>query len=161
MPALADALTAELARLDPAGKDDYQKRRDLFLVAIAPIATKVAELRQKFAGAPVVATEPVFGYMAEALGLKMENQAFQTAVMNGTEPGASDVAAMEDAIRARKVKALFYNSQVEDPFTKSLAALAKSSGVPLVPVTETEPPGKTYVQWMLDTLDATGKALER
>ena len=161
MPALADALTAELAKRDPAGKDGYEKRRDAFLATIAPIATKVAELRQKSAGAPVVATEPVFGYMAEALGLKMENQAFQTAVMNGTEPGASDVAAMEDAIRGRKVKVLFYNSQVEDPFTNSLASLAKSSSVPLVPVTETEPQGKTYVQWMLDTLNATAKALGR
>lgn len=161
MPALANALAAELSKRDPADKDGYEKRRDAFLATIAPIATRVAELRQKSAGAPVVATEPVFGYMAEALGLKMENQAFQTAVMNGTEPGASDVAAMEDAIRGRKVKALFYNAQVEDPFTKSLAALAKSSGVPLVPVTETEPQGKTYAQWMLDTLDATAKALGR
>ena len=108
----------------------------------------------------MVATEPVFGYMAEALGLKMENQAFQTAIMNGSEPGASDVAAMEDAIRKGTVKVLFYNSQVEDAFTRNLAALAKQSGVPLVPVTETEPAGTSFAQWMLDTLDATAKALD-
>ena len=160
MPAMADALTAALVKLDPAGKDGYQKRRDAFLASLAPIATRVAALRGKFAGTPVAATEPVFGYMAEALGLKMENQAFQTAIMNGTEPGASDVAAMEDAIRKRTVKVLFYNSQVEDAFTRNLAALAKSSGVPLVAVSETEPKGKTFAQWMLDTLDATAKALD-
>ncbi len=160
MPTMANALTAELEKRDPAGKDGYEQRRDAFLASLAPIATRVAEIRQKHAGTPVVATEPVFGYMAEALGLKMENQAFQTAIMNGTEPGASDVAAMEDAIRQGKVKVLFYNSQVEDAFTRNLAALAKSSGVPLVPVTETEPEGKTFAQWMLDTLDATAKALD-
>jgi zinc/manganese transport system substrate-binding protein len=67
---------------------------------------------------------------------------------------------MEDAIRKRTVKVLFYNSQVEDAFTRNLAALAKSSGVPLVAVSETEPKGKTFAQWMLDTLDATAKALD-
>ena len=160
MPALAEALSADLVKLDPAGKAGYEKRRDAFLASLAPIATRVAELRQKYAGIPVVATEPVFGYMAEAIGLKMENQAFQTAIMNGTEPGASDVGKMEDAIRKGKVKVLFYNSQVQDAFTRNLAALAKSSGVPLVPVTETEPEGTSFSQWMLDTLDATAKALD-
>lgn len=160
MPALATALTDELTKLDPAGKAGYEQRRDAYIAALAPIGARVAELRAKYAGTPVVATEPVFGYMAEALGLKMENQAFQTAVMNETEPAASDIAAMEDAIRAGKVKVLFYNSQVEDAFTRNLAALAKSSGVPLVPVTETEPAGKSFAQWMLDTLDATAKALD-
>ena len=48
---------------------------------------------------------------------------------------------------------------MEDAFTRNLAALAKASGVPIVGVTETEPPGKTFAQWMLDTLDATAKAL--
>ena len=157
---MANALTAELVKRDPAGKDGYETRRDAFLATLAPIATRVAELGRNIAGTPVVATEPVFGYMAEALGLKMENQAFQTAIMNGTEPGASDIAAMEDAIRKGTVKVLFYNSQVEDAFTRNLAALAKSSGVPLVPVTETEPAGKTFAEWMLDTLDATAKALD-
>ena len=160
MPAMANALAAELAKLDPAGKDGYEKRRDAFLSSLAPIDARVTELKAKYAGTPVVATEPVFGYMAEALGLKMQNLAFQTAIMNGTEPGASDIAAMEDAIRKAKVKVLFYNSQVEDAFTRNLAALAKSSGVPLVPVSETEPSGKTFAQWMLDTLDATAKALD-
>jgi zinc/manganese transport system substrate-binding protein len=97
--------------------------------------------------------------MAEALGLKMQNQRFQTAIMNGTEPAAGDVAAMEDAIRSGKVRVLFYNSQVEDAFTRNLAALAKQSGVPIVGVSETQPQSKTFAEWMLDELDATAKAL--
>ncbi len=50
MPAMVNALTAELVRRDPAGKDGYETRRDAFLAALAPIATRVAELRDKFAG---------------------------------------------------------------------------------------------------------------
>ncbi len=89
----------------------------------------------------------------------MQNEAFQTAIMNETEPAASDIAAMEDAIRNGTVKILFYNAQVEDAFTRNLAALAKASGVPIVGVTETEPAGKTFPAWMLDALDATAHAL--
>ena len=159
MPALGLALTAELVRRDPAGKAGYEARRDAFLASLKPVADRVAELSARYAGTPVVATEPVFGYMAEALGLKMQNEAFQTAIMNETEPAASDIAAMEDAIRNGAVKILFYNAQVEDAFTRNLAALAKASGVPIVGVTETEPADKTFPAWMLDALDATARAL--
>jgi zinc/manganese transport system substrate-binding protein len=66
---------------------------------------------------------------------------------------------MEDAIRNGTVKVLFYNGQVEDAFTRNLAALAKQAGVPIVAVTETQPAGKDFAAWMLDTLNATAKAL--
>jgi zinc/manganese transport system substrate-binding protein len=37
--------------------------------------------------------------------------------------------------------------------------LAKQNGIPVVGVSETEPAGKTYQQWMTDELDAVAKAL--
>ncbi len=159
MPALANALAAELIRRDPQGKAGFEARRDTFLATLAPIREKVAALRARFAGTPVVATEPVFGYMAQALGLAMRNESFQTAIMNETEPAASDIAATEEAIRSGQAKALFYNAQVEDAFTRDLAALARSAGVPLVAVSETQPAGQSFAAWMLDALDATAKAL--
>ena len=159
MPAVARALAAAFESDDPAHKADYEGRLKAFLASVEPMNRKVAEMRQKFAGAPVTATEPVFGYMADALGLEMRNQSFQTAVMNGTEPSASDVAAFENDLKGRKVKVLFYNSQVTDDLTARLQKLAKDSGVPIVGVSETEPPGMTYQDWMGSQLDATAKAL--
>jgi zinc/manganese transport system substrate-binding protein len=159
MPALATALAATLSAIDPDGKAGYEQRRVAYLATLAPIQQKVAQLKAQFAGTPVTATEPVFGYMAEALGFKMQNDAFQTAIMNETEPSASAVASMLDDIRGGKVKLLFYNAQVEDPLTKQLAGAAKSAGVPIVGVTETQPEGTTFAEWMLDELNATGKAL--
>jgi zinc/manganese transport system substrate-binding protein len=159
MPALAVALAEALIAADPEGRADFEARRDAFLAALAPIDTEVAALRGRFEGTPVAATEPVFGYMADALGLTMTNEAFQTAIMNESEPAASDIAAMEDDIRSGRVKVLFYNAQVEDAFTRNLADLADPSGVPVVGVTETQPEGKTFAEWMLDTIGATGKAL--
>jgi zinc/manganese transport system substrate-binding protein len=89
----------------------------------------------------------------------MTNEAFQTAIMNEVEPSASDIAALEDDIRSGRVSVLFYNEQVEDAFTRNLADLARASGVPLVSVTETQPDGRTFAEWMLDSLDETAKAL--
>ena len=108
---------------------------------------------------PVTATEPVFGYMAEALGLAMRNERFQLSVMNDTEPSARDTAAFENDLKQHKVKVLFYNSQVTDPQVDRLLALAREGNVPVVGVSETEPAGKSYAEWMLDQLDATEKAL--
>jgi zinc/manganese transport system substrate-binding protein len=159
MPALANALADTFSALDPAGKAGYDTRRDAFLASLAPIQAKVDQLRTAFANTPVTATEPVFGYMAEALGFKMQNDAFQTAIMNETEPSAAAVASMEDDIKNGRVKIVFYNSQVEDPLTQHLAEAAKAAGVPVVGVTETQPEGQTFTQWMLGELDATAKAL--
>jgi zinc/manganese transport system substrate-binding protein len=79
--------------------------------------------------------------------------------MNDAEPAASDIAAMEDDIRSGRIRILFYNPEVDDALTRNLVDLAQSSGVPVVAITETQPAGKSFAEWMLDTLDATGKAL--
>jgi len=159
MPALAAALADELAASDPGNAAGYAERRDAFLATLAPIAARVAAMKERFAGTPVVATEPVFGHMADAIGLVMQNAAFQHAIMNETEPAARDVAAMEDAIRNGTVRAVFYNAQVEDAFTRNIASLAAEAGVPLIPVTETQPEGQTFADWLVGTLAATERAL--
>ena len=159
MPALANTLTEHLISLDPDGTADYAARRDAFLATLTPIGKSITELRAQFAGTPVAATEPVFGYMAEAIGLKMQNESFQTAIMNEVEPAASDIAAMEDDLRERRVKVLFYNAQVEDAFTANLAVIAEEAGVPIVGVAETQPADKSYAEWMLEAVEATAKAL--
>lgn len=159
VPALAGAVTAALSEIDPASAADFASREKTFLASLQPLTEKIAALRERFAGAPVTATEPVFGPMAEALGLVMRNQDFQTAVMNETEPSATEIAAFEDDLRKRNVRVLFYNEQVVDPLTERLLAVAKEAGVPVVGVTESMPEGLDYAGWMMRQLEATEKAL--
>lgn len=159
MPAYARALTTALSAADPAHAAEYTQRRDAFLHSLAPIDALVASLREHVSGQPVTATEPVFGYMAVALGLTMRNERFQEAVMNNTEPSASDIAAMEADLREHRVRALFYNSQATDPAAQRLLRIAREAHVPVVPVTETEPAHATYQSWMIDTLKKTAQAL--
>ncbi|MCB1488025.1 MAG: zinc ABC transporter substrate-binding protein [Bauldia sp.] len=159
VPALAEALAKELAAADPEGAAGYESRKKDFLASLQPLDQKIAEIRDRYAGAPVTATEPVFGLMAEALGLDMLNNDFQRAIQNETEPSARAIAEMEADIRDHRVKVLFYNSQVVDPMTERLLAAAQDANVPVVSVTETMPIGSTYAGWMLDELEATEKAL--
>jgi zinc/manganese transport system substrate-binding protein len=159
MPAVAKALAAEFSSRDPAHKADYEARLAAFQASLQPMSQKIAEMKQKHAGEAVTATEPVFGYMIEALGYEMRNQSFQMAVMNDTEPSASDLAAFQEDLENRKVKALIYNNQVTDDMTEKLKALAQQSDIGIVGVTETLPAGQTYQSWMMDELTRLDKAM--
>ena len=161
MPAVAKSIADALAKIDPAHAADYQARLAAFLAALKPIDEKVEAIRKKYAGVPVTASEPVFGYMAAALGFKMRNEKFQIAIMNDTEPSARDVAAFERDLKEHKVRVMFYNKQASDKIVQHLVELARASSVPVVGVTELVPPGMTFQQWMLSELNDTAKALGR
>ena len=159
MPKVARAVSEALVAADPAHKSAYDANLAKFLDSLKPIDAKVAGLRSRYAGVPVTATEPVFGYMSDAIGLSMRNLRFQMATMNDTEASAADIAAFERDLREKRVRVLIYNSQATEALTKRMLKLAQQSKVPTMSVTETEPAGKTYQTWMLTQLDALGTAL--
>lgn len=159
MPAVAGAVASALAKADPAHADDYAVRLKTFVASLAAINEKIATLRAKFAGVAVTATEPVFGYMADALALKMRNERLQLAIMNDTEPSARDIAAFERDLKTHKVRALFYNKQASNKLVQHLVEVARASNIPVIGVTETCPADLTFQEWMQGELDASGRAL--
>ncbi len=159
--AYAAALTEALAMTDPAHQAGYRQRLGEFQNSLGPIEAKIAAMKARLAGTPATATEPVFGYMFEALGMQVRNMPFQMAVMNGTEPSASDIAAFENDLRTHAVKLLIYNSQASDPTAERMEKLARASHVAVVGATETEPAGKKYQAWILGELDAIDRALPK
>jgi zinc/manganese transport system substrate-binding protein len=157
--ALATTLAVDLSVADPAHRADYQKAGTEFAASLEPLEAKIAEMRKKYAGQPVTASEPVFGYMAERLGLKVHNEKFALAIMNNTEPSASDVAAFENDLKGHRVKVMLYNAQASEPAVKRLVDMAKEEKIPVVGVSETEPKDSTYQKWMGSQLDALDQAL--
>ena len=157
--AVANALSVDLAMVDPAHRADYQRSGATFAASLEPLEAKIAEMRKKYAGQPVAASEPVFGYMADLIGLKVHDEKFALAVMNNTEPSASDVAGFEDDLKGHKVKVMLYNAQASEPAVQRLVQMAKDEKIPVVGVSETEPAGADYQQWMGAQLDALDKAL--
>jgi zinc/manganese transport system substrate-binding protein len=160
MPALADKLATELAARVTQKHDFFQHTASGFKTSMKRLQDEIELIRKKHPGATVTATEPVFGYMAEALGFKMLNYDFQVNVMNDTEPSAAQTAAFEKSLITKSAKMLFYNSQVTDPTTDRIKKIAQQSDVPIVGVTETQPPDqKNYVEWMLHELNAVEAGL--
>jgi zinc/manganese transport system substrate-binding protein len=159
MVALARAMKDALVAADPANQAEYEKRLTAFEDSLKPVQDKIGELKRRSAGVPVTATEPVFGYMFDGLGMVVRNEPFQLAVMNDTEPSPSQIAAFEDDLKAGKVKLLVYNSQASDPLAERMLKLARAAKIPVVGATETEPPGSTYQAWMTKELVAVDKAL--
>lgn len=159
MKATARALVGALAAVDPAHKADYEQGLTKFDDSLKPLDQKIAALKKSFAGQPVTASEPVFGYQAGLIGLKVHNEKFALAVMNNAEPTPSEVAGFEDDLKGHKVKAMLYNAQASEPAVQRLVQMAKDNGVPVVGVSETEPPNATYQTWMLGQLDALDHAL--
>jgi zinc/manganese transport system substrate-binding protein len=159
MGIIARAVTESLTIADPSGADDYAAHLRDFDRSMMPLTNRIEAMRGKYAGMPVTATEPVFDYMAGAIGLQMRNPAFQLAVMNDTEPSARDVAAFEDDLKQHKVKVLLYNTQSSGTLSQRMRRIAEEAKVPVVGVSETEPPGTHYQDWMSAQLDALDAAL--
>ena len=159
MPAVARAVSAALVSADPTGRAQYEANLARFIQSLTPIDTRIAQLHKSYAGVPVTATEPVAGYLCDAIGLTMRNARFQLSVMNDTEPAASDIAAFEQDLRGKRVRVFIYNAQAVSSLTERMLAAAKQSQVPAIRVTETEPAGKTYQQWMSGQIDALAGAL--
>ncbi len=158
-PALANRLAARLSAADPADAPAYAARLNRLLASLALLQARIDAVRQRFAGTKVTATEPVFGLMIRALGLRDTHKGFQLAVMNGAEPGAREIAALQDDLRARRVRALITNRQAGDPAAARLVAIAREAGVPVVPITETLPAGASYQSWVSDEVSALAAAL--
>lgn len=153
---LADLLKVD----DPTHAAVYAANLRRFVADLARVDAAVAQLRRQHPGLRVTATEPVFGYMVRQLGWSNEGEAFQINMMNDTEPSPAEVVRFESALRQRRVALLIYNHQVTDPLAQRMRAIAAESGVPTVGVDEFVPPNTGYVQWLLQTLQAVGRALD-
>lgn len=159
MPIFANYLTKLLQQKDPVNKAYYAKRLIQFQKDYQSLTSKIATMHQHYQGITVIATEPLFGYMAQALGFHMLATDFQLNVMNDVEPSASQLREFEQALQSHTARVLFYNLQVISPLTLRLQAIATKEGIPDVGVTETQPENMSYIQWMLNQLIATEHAL--
>jgi zinc/manganese transport system substrate-binding protein len=161
MPAVADALAADLAKLRPAHAAYFAETAAAFKAALKPWFAALAAFRKEFPDTPVAVTEPVGDYMLQAAGAKILTPfTLQAAIMNGTDPSPQDITAQNALLTGHKVKVFVYNQQVTDPLTESFLGLARAHSIPVVGVYETMPaPGYTYQSWMLAEVAALREAV--
>lgn len=160
MPIFAKALVAILINLDPKHQHDYKKQLNQFNDKYQIIFKTIKQLQQQYQNMPVIATEPVFGYMAKSIGLKMHGEAFQANMMNDIPQTVSQIKAFEDDLRHHSVRLFIYNNQVINPLTQHMLNIARKEKIPVLGVNETIPPGMTYVQWIITVLNEFKNALK-
>ncbi|MGB6489119.1 MAG: zinc ABC transporter substrate-binding protein [Steroidobacteraceae bacterium] len=161
MPAVAKAIAAELAALDPPEAAFFRANARKFEASLAPWRQAIASFKRQYGGTRIAVTEPVANDMLQAAGCDIATPlSLETAIMNGTDPSPQDVATEEALLSGHEVKILIYNRQVTETLTESFLALARRNGIPVVGVYETMPvPGYHYQSWMLAEVAALRKAL--
>ncbi len=158
---IAQAITNDLKKLDPTDAATFDSNLQVFMQSLHPILQKIAAIKSKYAGTPVGLTETIYLYQAVPLGLNVLTPfEFQKAMAEGNEPPADTVVTAENQITHHQIKVLIYNEQTITPSTTKLENDAMAQNIPIVPVTETMPPGKTYQTWMLDQLNVLEQALQ-
>jgi len=161
MPAVANAIAADLAAIAPAHAAYFKANAAAFSRSLSALDNAIAAVKAKYPLVPVATTEPVADYLLQAAGAdNLTPYAFQADIMNGTDPSAQDVAAERSLFTQHTVRVLVYNQQVTDSLTESFITLAHANGIPVVGVYETMPvPGYHYQSWMLAEVQALHEAV--
>ena len=159
--AVADAVSAELARINPGAAGYFGERRAAFATALKPYDELIAKIKTAATGRSYAATESVFDYQAEALGLVDRTpRGYRQAAANESDPAPADIRAFETALAGGQIDVLIFNIQTEGSVSQQLRRAAERAGVPVVEVTETVPPGQdSFVGWQDSQLEALAKAL--
>ena len=158
---VADQITAEYRSIDSADAGYFDQQRTAFTASLQPYMHRLAEIKQKFAGQPVGATESIFVYLAGYLGLNLISPPeFMQATSEGNDPPADTVVAFQNQIANRSIKVLVFNVQTATAVTTNLRIAATRQSIPVVGVSETlEPETASFQDWQVGQLLALENAL--
>ena len=159
---VADRITADYKGMDAADAGYFDQRRAAFRTALAPYHSRIASIKARFSGTRVGATESIFVYLAEALGLDLISPPeFMQAVAEGNDPPARAVAEFHDQVQSKAIKVLVFNLQTSTAVTTNLRRLATQQSIPVVGVSETlQPTDATFQDWQLAQLIRLQNALD-
>ena len=161
---VADAITAALRKADPGDSAYFDSRRRAWeTTGLARYHQLIADIKTRYAGTPVGASESIVTPLAGALGLDLVTPpAFLTAISEGTDPSAADKATIDAQIAGKKIKVYVFNSQNSTPDVAAQVRAAKQEGIPVATVTETlSPAGASFQDWQSAQLQALEAALAR
>jgi ABC-type Zn uptake system ZnuABC Zn-binding protein ZnuA len=124
-------IESTLSALDPANAAVYAANARAYVEELealdAWVMEQVATIPE--ANRRLVTSHPAFGYLADRYGLELVGAVYP--VSPSSEPSAQDLAALEEAIRAYGVPAIFTESTVNPKLAEQVA---QDTGVRLVPL---------------------------
>ncbi|WP_329314624.1 metal ABC transporter solute-binding protein, Zn/Mn family [Streptomyces sp. NBC_01262] len=159
-----EKITTDYKKIDPADAADFDKLKTTFeTTTLAPYNKLISDIKAKYAGTPIGASESIVSPLADGLGLKMLTPySFLSAISEGTDPTAKDKATIDGQISGKKIKVYVYNSQNATPDVQAQVKAAKAEGIPVATVTETlTPAGASFQAWQVRQLQGIEAALAK
>lgn len=157
---LTGQIVAALSAVAPDKAHTFATNGETFINSLTTLVDQEAAIRKQHDGDGAAITEPVPLYLLSACGLVDKTPtAFSAAIEQGTDAAPAVINQTLAQFSGRTVSLLAYNEQTAGPQTELVLNSAKQNSVPVVPVTETLPAGKTYLTWMTANLSAVRTAL--
>ena len=153
-------LVEALSEVDPDNADTYAANGDDYTAQLREIVDAQEQARATVAGAGVAVTEPLPGYLLDAIGAENRTpEEFSEAIEEGDDVSPAVLQEVLDLFTSGQVQALVYNEQTTGPETERVLQAAEDAGVAVVPLSETLPEGEDYLSWMRGNVDAVAAAL--
>lgn len=157
-----DAIVAEYKKLDPADAAYFDAQKQAFeTTTLATYNQLESDIKTKYAGTPIGASESIVSPLADTLGLKMATPySFLKDISEGNDPSVADKTTIDGQIKGKQIKVYVYNSQNSTPDIAAQVSEAKAAGIPVTTVTETlSPASATFQDWMAGELQGLKTAL--
>ncbi|MEW5941745.1 MAG: metal ABC transporter substrate-binding protein [Chloroflexota bacterium] len=123
-------LAEAFAQADPAHADEYRTNAEKYVSELTALDAWIVEQVSQIpeANRKLVTDHADFGYFAARYGFEQIGEVIPS-VSTGSSPSAQELAALEDAIRASGVKAVFVGTTVNPELSRRVA---EDTGVKLV-----------------------------
>ncbi|MDA3630847.1 zinc ABC transporter substrate-binding protein [Saccharopolyspora sp. WRP15-2] len=158
---VASKIADELGRLQPENAQKFHQAAEKFNADLSGLQGHVDQIAAANQGKKVIVTEPVAHYLVDAAKLTdITPPSFVNAVEAENDPPAAAVAEIQSAVDSKQASAVIFNPQTETPVTQQVKTRAEQNRTPVVEMRETLPPGRTYLQWMNEQIDALDAALK-
>ena len=157
-----DAITAEYKKADPNDAAYFDQQHNQFVnQGLSQYHGLISDIKTKYAGTPVGASESIFSPLSDALGLNLITPpSFLKDISEGTDPSPADKATIDQQIATKAIKVYVFNSQNSSPDVQAQVDAAKKQNIPVTTVTETLAPANTTFQdWQSTQLSGLEDAL--
>ncbi|MEO9240663.1 MAG: zinc ABC transporter substrate-binding protein, partial [Jatrophihabitantaceae bacterium] len=159
---VAGRLTAALKAADPTDASYFESRLHAFeQVDLAEYHRLIGQIRARYAGTAVGASESIVSPLAQALGLRvLTPDSFLRAISEGSDPSTADKVRIDRQLSDHQIKVYVFNSQNATPDVTDQLKAARRAGIPIATLTETlTPRGQTFQGWQVGQLRALQAAL--
>ncbi|HSZ29591.1 MAG TPA: zinc ABC transporter substrate-binding protein [Pseudonocardiaceae bacterium] len=159
-----EQIAADYQRIDPADAGYFDQQKQTYETqGLARYHQLIADIKSKYGGTPIGASESIVTPLAAGLGLTVETpESFLDAVSEGTDPTAADKITVDQQIKTKQIKIFVFNSQNATPDVTALVTAAKAHGIPVATITETLVPATASFQdWQVAELQGIEHALSQ